>query len=217
MGRRRDALPALGGQVPACPAHQLTGVGLARLQDLGDPPVGVVERLPQHVGGALHGIQLLQEQQNRHLQGLGPLRAQLRILRGVDGLGKPGADIGLPAHPCRLRQIDRQPGGHRGQEGGRFEDLRAVRVLPPQPGFLHDVLGLHRTAQDAVGDAEESRARRKEVLRRLIEGVGAAASVHGSSLLASCAPCYKCSRGDASGVVDTTVPDAVQVAHGGTR
>ncbi|CAG6392044.1 hypothetical protein SCOCK_150016 [Actinacidiphila cocklensis] len=173
-----DRLPAFRGQTSAGTCHQLPRVGLAGLQDLGDAAVRIVEGLPQHVGGALHGIQLLQEEQDRQVECLGPLRAQVRIRRRVNGLGKPGARIRLAPYPGGLGHVDRQPDGDRREKGGRFVDPGAIGALPAQPRLLDDILGLHRTAEYAVGDAEEPGPRRDEVPRGLVEGPRVVASAH---------------------------------------
>lgn len=68
-----DRFPAFRGQTPAGTGHQLARVGLAGLQDLRDAAVRVDEGFPQHVGGAFHGIQLLEQEKDGQAERLRPL------------------------------------------------------------------------------------------------------------------------------------------------
>src|SRR5262249_46299280 len=71
-------------------------------------------------------------------------------------------DVRLAARAGRLDGVDGQPGGGRHEEGSRVQDRTAISRLPPQPRVLHDVLGLDRTAEHAVRDAEQPRPRTDE-------------------------------------------------------
>src|SRR6185312_14975689 len=74
--------------------------------------------------------------------------------------------------------VDRQPRGDRGQERGRFADLVALRVLPPQPRLLDDVLRFDGAAEDPVGDAEEPRPRRLEIAHGPVQRIARAINTH---------------------------------------
>jgi len=123
-------------------ADNLPRVRLAELKDGRDLPVRVVERLAKDERGAFRWRQLLQQQQNRELQRLAPLHSKLGIGAGVDRFVQPRADVPLSPRPSGLGHVKRQSCGRRGEERWRVLDDGAVGDLPPQPGLLHDVLGL---------------------------------------------------------------------------
>jgi hypothetical protein len=160
------------------PADQLPRRRFGRLQDVGDLPVRVVEGLAQQVRRALAGREPFQQQPGGELQGLGALGAEVRVRARVDRFRLPRPDGRLATHPRRPERVDRQPGRRRREERGRVEDRGAVAGLPPEPGVLHDVLGLAGAAQQAARDAEQARPHagedrrgRLEVVRRLRTGV----------------------------------------------
>ncbi|MBB5782217.1 hypothetical protein HD596_008973 [Nonomuraea jabiensis] len=153
----------------AGPADELAYGRFVELDDAGDLPVGVVERLPQHVRGTFGGREPFQQQQHRELQGLGPLGAKAGIGAGVDGFGQPRAEAGLAADAGGLRGVDRQPGGRGGQERGGIVDRGTVVDLPAQPDVLHQVLSLGDAGQHPVGDPEQAWPHAGEHRRRLLQ------------------------------------------------
>jgi hypothetical protein len=78
---------ALRAEVLAAPAPELPSVRLADVQHVGNLRVRVLERLAQHVGGALHRLQALEQLQHRELERLAPLRTERRVRAGIDRLG----------------------------------------------------------------------------------------------------------------------------------
>ena len=162
-------MPALRLEVLSRPAEQLARRRLGGLQDVGDPLVGVVQRLAQHVRGALGGRELLEQDEDRVLQRLAALGAERRVVLGVDGFRQPGADVRLPARVGRLQDVDRQAGGDRRKERSRLEDALAVGGLPADPDLLEDVLRIRDRAEHPVGDAEQSTATLLEGIRRSAE------------------------------------------------
>ena len=151
----RHLAPSFAGEVLAGAAHELTGGRLGDLHDLADLFVGVGERLAQHVGGPLGGREPLQHHEHGESERLGAFGAEGRVGAGVDRLGQPRADVGLAAGARRLQRVDREPRRRRREERRRVLHDRSVGALPAQPRILHDVLGLARAAEHAVGDAEE--------------------------------------------------------------
>ena len=122
------------------PADQLAHRRFGRLKDVGDLPVRVVERFPQHIRGPLVRRELLHQQQGRELQCLPTLGAQVRISARVNRLGQPRPDVGLVSCPRRLKRVDGQPGRRRRQERGRVGHgaavgLSASAARPPAPGL----------------------------------------------------------------------------------
>ena len=95
------------------------------------------------------------------------------------GLGSHGPDVRFPSHSGGLGHVDREPSGDGRQEGLRFHDVPTVGVLPPQPGFLEDVFGLHGTAEYAVGDTEQLGRGLHELPGRSLERIGVVFRVHG--------------------------------------
>ncbi|MBE1583051.1 hypothetical protein H4W80_001309 [Nonomuraea angiospora] len=153
----------------AGPADELAYGRFVEVDDAGDLPVGVVERLPQHVGGAFGGGEPFQEQQHGELQGLGAFGAEAGVGAGVDGFGQPRAEMGLAADAGGPGGVDRQPGGRGGQERGGVLDRGAVVGLPAQPDVLHQVLGLADAGQHPVGDPEQARSHTGEHRYRLLQ------------------------------------------------
>jgi hypothetical protein len=74
--------------------------------------------------------------------------------------------------PGGLCRVQRQPGRRRRQEGRRAPDDRAVGSLPPQPGLLHDVLGVAGAAESLAGDPGQPRPRPGEHGRGVIQLAG---------------------------------------------
>ena len=89
-------------------------------------------------------------------------RAGLGLMLGAPALVWSGfrARRGVRALPWvgAAQAVDAEARHHRDQPGFRDARLPAAAVLPAQPGFLHDVLGVGAHAQHAVGDAEQARA-----------------------------------------------------------
>jgi hypothetical protein len=99
--------------------EDLPAVRLGLAGDPGDLPVVVAEHLMQQEHGTLGRRQALEQDKERHGQGIGHLRALRRIGFGArdQGFGQPGSHVGFPPHPGRLQVGDGQPGGGRGQVG----------------------------------------------------------------------------------------------------
>ena len=69
--------------VTARPRDELTGVLLARPDDLRDPVVGLVEHLTQEERGALLGRQALEQDEERERERVGHLRLHGRVAAGI--------------------------------------------------------------------------------------------------------------------------------------
>jgi hypothetical protein len=78
---------------------------------------------------------------------------------GDDRLRQPLADVALATDARGAQLVDRQPGGHGGDERARRCDLLAgiKRLMHPQQRFLHHVLGLGDASEHPVGDRERDR------------------------------------------------------------
>ena len=167
-GRPRGRTPAAGAAGPGTrrralavevlprPPGDLPGVDLRGVQHVGDLPVGVPERLAQHVGRPLGRAELLQQHQHRELERLRPLGPERRVGAGVHRLGQPGADVRLAPGVRRGGRVDGEPRRGGGEERRGVAHHAAVRALPAQPRLLHHVLGLRDAAQHPVGDAEQA-------------------------------------------------------------
>jgi hypothetical protein len=149
---------AFVSDVLAGASDQLARVGLGDLKDVCDFAVGVIEGLAEDVGCAFVGRELLEQQQNGELEGLATFGSKGWVRAGVDGLGKPGADVGLATGTRRLREVDGQARCRGDEKRGCVMHGCAIGGLPAQPGVLHDVLGFGDGPEHAVGDAEETRA-----------------------------------------------------------
>ncbi len=160
LARRLEARPALL-DVLAGAGAELAHVVLALADDRRDLPVRVVEHVVQQQHGSLLGREALQQHQHRQRQRIGRLRVAGRIVAtvGDDRLGQPLADVVLAAGARGAQLVDRQPGGHGGDERARRCDLLAAveRPMHPQQRFLHQVLGLGDAAEHPVGDPERDR------------------------------------------------------------
>ena len=152
--------------------YELANVGFGEGEDLGDAGVGVVEGFAEDVGCALGGVELFEEEENGEGESLGAFGAEGGIGGRVDGFGEPWADVGLAAGASGGEGVDGEAGGGGNEEGGGVEDDGAVGALPAQPDFLDEVFGLGGGAEHAIGDAEETRSRGEEGLRRVVEIVG---------------------------------------------
>ena len=150
------------GEVQAGAGDQLPRVGLAHGEHVCDLPVGVVERLAEHVGGSLDGGKLLQEREHCAPERFGPLRGECGIGFGVDRLWEPRADVGLATRSGRLADVDRESRRGGGKKGGGVPYLAAIGALPAHPRVLHHVVRFRGTLEHAVGDTEETRADRLE-------------------------------------------------------
>jgi hypothetical protein len=77
---------------------------------------------------------------------------------GQQRLGQPRPDVVLasPRHGPEL--VERLPGDDPDQVRARVADLGLVDAGPPEPGPLHDVLGVGRGAEHLVGNGEERAA-----------------------------------------------------------
>ncbi|OKJ38376.1 hypothetical protein AMK24_12195 [Streptomyces sp. CB02366] len=135
--------------------EQLLARGLRGAEDLGDLPVRVAERLPQHVhhplvrGQPLHQGEHSEGDRLALLGGLGG--AEHRIAR-EQRFGQPLPHVRLAPDAPRGEFVEAEVGEHLRQP--RLGDLDALDVggLPPQERVLHDVLRVARRAEQAVRD-----------------------------------------------------------------
>ena len=122
----------------------------------------LVESQPEHIvqqeGGALERRQAFQRQHQR--QG-----DVFLLVLFDDGIGKPGADIGLALVPRGFELIETQPRDRAAQERLGLAHLAAIGLHPADEGLLHHVLGVGDRAEHAVGDAHELRTQRVESRR----------------------------------------------------
>ena len=81
-----------------------------------------------------------------------------------DGLGQPRADVRFALGFETPQPIDRQPAGRRDEPGFGVLDTAGLGLVPPDVGFLDDVLGIGARAEHAVGEA---RSAGRGVSRRL--------------------------------------------------
>jgi hypothetical protein len=151
------------------PGGDLTAVRLGLVSDLGDLPEVIAEDLVEQEDGAFGRRQALQQDEERHGQGIGHLGALRGVLCGRRGhrvqlvgdqrLGQPSADVRFPADPGGPQVTDGQPGGDRGQVGLGHFDAGAIaeRTGQPQEGLLDDVLGIADAPGHPVGDREHQR------------------------------------------------------------
>ena len=118
---RRERVPGLGrGYHPARPAlrdvrprpvRDLADRGRAFADGFGDLVVGQVEHLAQHEHRPLVRREGLEHQQHRHRDAVGQFDVLGHVGRGQQGLGQPGADVGLLAAAERAQPDQRLPGG----------------------------------------------------------------------------------------------------------
>src|SRR6185312_10805497 len=146
-----------GGEVLLRSAEQLAGAHLARLHDLRDLCVAVVEGRSQHIGGSLGGRELLEQNEHGETESLAAFGTECRIGARVNGFGKPRADVALAPHSRGLHEVDGESGGGGGEKCGRILHGGAVVSLPAQPGLLHDVFRVAHRAEHPIGDTEQAR------------------------------------------------------------
>jgi hypothetical protein len=169
LGVGVEARPLLA-DAPAGAAEDLAAVLLGPAQHLADLGEGVVERVAQHEHGALVGRQALEQDEEREGDRLLVLDPPHRVVLH-ERLRQPRARVGLAAHARRTQHVDRQPGGHGGQE--RLAVLDALSGVQAQQRLLHHVLGLGDRAEHPVGDREgevSERVDRHRFPRRLVGG-----------------------------------------------
>jgi hypothetical protein len=147
---RRDVLAGTVRDLP------YRGRGLAH--HLGDLLVRRLEHLAQHEHCPLGRTEGLQHGEHRDRDVLAELGVLGHIGTGEQRLGQPFPDVLLPAAGHRSKPVQRLPGDHPDQIGARVMNLGLVDVGPPQPGFLHHVLGVGGRAEQLVGDGEEQAA-----------------------------------------------------------
>ena len=160
LARCLEPRPALL-DVPSSPGRELTDVVLVLADDRRDVRIPVVEHVMQQQHRTLLGRQALQQHQHAQRQRI----RDLRVLRGViaavgdDRLRQPFADVLFATGARGAQLVDRQPGGHGGNERARRCDLLAgiQRPMHPQQRFLHEVLGFGDAAEHPVGDRERHR------------------------------------------------------------
>ncbi|MNE06901.1 hypothetical protein D3C80_995010 [compost metagenome] len=120
-----------------------------------------LEDVVQQEGGALQRRQPLHGGHQRQGQVVGEgFGLGLRV--GDQGLGQPGADIGLAPGAGGFQLVQRQPRRGAGQPGGGFADLGRIDPAPAQPGLLHHVFRFSQGTEHAVGEARQSGAVRLE-------------------------------------------------------
>jgi len=133
----------------------LAGVPLHRLA------VGRIEHLSQYEHRALGGRQRLKHSEHRERHALGELDVVGHVRGGEQRLGQPLTDVLLTPPGGRAQPVKGLAGHHPHQERARVA-YRGARVatdrVRPQPGVLHDVLGVGGRAEHLVGDGEEEPA-----------------------------------------------------------
>jgi len=146
-----DALPRAVDQLPA---GRLTLLEHAR--DLG---VVGVEDVAEQERGSLLQPQPLQQDEERHREIRGHLRAPVRVEVGRrgDGLWQPGADVMLTLARRPPQPVDPEPGGHGHEPRLRRPHLRGVGAMPPEVGLLHHVFRVLDGAEHSIRDAEQAR------------------------------------------------------------
>src|SRR4029077_11325517 len=82
-----------------------------------------------------------------------------------------------------LHEIDTESCGCRRQECGRILNHVSIGRLPAQPNVLHDILGLRRTSEHAVGDAEQTRTPPRESLNAIVVFAGFCLKTNGGGSL----------------------------------
>jgi hypothetical protein len=152
-GTDRPAM--LTAQTAAGTGDELPGIRLAECEGSRDVPVRVVERLPEHVGGAFGRRQLLQEHAYRGLERFTVLSVERRVGRGVDHLDKRQADVHLAAGTSGLRDVDRESRRRRGEKCSGIAHGAPVSALPADPRLLHHVIRFTCTSEDPICDAEQ--------------------------------------------------------------
>jgi pimeloyl-ACP methyl ester carboxylesterase len=148
--RWRSAAPARRRRPPrryARASNQLPRIRLAEPEHVGDPAVGVVERLAQDVGRPLGRGQLLEQREQRVRDRLALLHDPRRIVDEIDRVGRQRSDGDLATHAGRMPDGQREPRGHRHEEPGRIADRVPVGPLPADPRVLHDVVGFAGAAE----------------------------------------------------------------------
>src|SRR5215469_13210283 len=85
-----------------------------------------------------------------------------------------------------LREIDTESCSCRRQECGRILNHFSIGRLPPQPNVLHDILGLRRTSEHAVGDAEQTRTHASESRKAIVVFPGFCPKANGGGILWFC-------------------------------
>lgn len=143
-------------QTPARPGDQLSRIGFFDVEDTRNLPVWTVERLAQHVGRALRRLERLDQEPNRAIERFHSIGFPCWIGTRIDRFVEPFADRGFSPGASRLQHVEGEPRGRRDQERRRILHRTAIGGLPPDPDVLHDVLGLGRAPEDAVGDAEKA-------------------------------------------------------------
>ncbi len=120
LTRRLEAGPALL-DVASGAAGELAHVVLALADDRRDLRIPVVEHIVQKQHGSLLRREALQQRQHGQRQRLGDLSVPGRIIVAVgdDRFWQPLADIVLAADAGGAQLVDRQPGGHGGDERAR--------------------------------------------------------------------------------------------------
>ena len=152
----------VGPHVLARPRRELADGGGVPVQGRGDLVEAEAEHVVQQEGRAFEGREPLQRQHQRH----GEILAHLvRALRFQNRLGQPGSDIGLALDPRRFEDVEAQARDGLGQEGARFANGGAVRLVPADIGLLHHILGFRDGAEHAVGEADQPRPEGLEPVR----------------------------------------------------
>src|SRR5215207_10368851 len=135
LARRLEAGPALL-DVASGAGGELAHVIVTLADDRRDLRIPIVEHVVKQQHGSLLRRDALQQHQQGQRQRVGRLSVPGRIIVAVgdDRLRQPLADIALAAGARGAQLVDRQPGGHGGDEGARRCDLLAglERLMHPQ-------------------------------------------------------------------------------------
>ncbi len=85
-----------------------------------------------------------------------------------DGVGKPGADIGLALAPRRFELIETEARDRAAQKRLGFTHSAAVGAHPADERLLQNVFGISHGAEHAVSDAHELWTKRVETGRCVV-------------------------------------------------
>lgn len=135
--------------------HQLAARSLTFVRDLGDPFVGVFEHLTQHKDGALFRLQFFEKvQKSEREAGLGD-RVLFGSRRAKYRFGQPLTRIHLAPVLSGTQSVDCKPRRNRGQPRFLIYNRLPDRLLKPQQGLLHYILGFRKASQITIRKREK--------------------------------------------------------------
>lgn len=136
----------------------LAAHGLALAEEGGELGVGDVEELAQEKGGALFGVETLEEGDEREGEVGSALEGVIgREGVGRKGLGEPRADIGSALGGGAAQAIDAQTADDGDEPVVGILESGAVGGVPAEIRVLHRVFRVGARAEHAVREGEEAR------------------------------------------------------------